>query len=415
MGNLFLAIKGANVDGHDFAPQAIAAGAAGILAERPVEGVYILVPNLVNGLARYALSLRRDYSGPVVGITGSNGKTSAKEFTAAALSVRGDVIKTEGNRNSEFTSPLLWHDVSPLTSAVVVEMGMRGFNQIAHLAGFTKPTIGLITCIGTAHIEMVGSRAGIAQAKGELLQALPPGGTSILWQEDDFLNDLKVLAPGPVRTFGFDPHSDCRIVGYKALNWSSSVVRGELDGSVWEAELPVLGRHQALNAAAAVLAAATTGVDPQEAANQLRTATLPPMRMEVREWNGATLLLDNYNASPDSTVAALRALSESPSAGRKWAVLGEMKELGSFAESGHRMVGKALGESSVELALLLGEGTRYIADEALIAGYPAHQVEQTDEIDLALIRRYLAGLKVGDVLLIKGSRALGLERALEGG
>jgi UDP-N-acetylmuramoyl-tripeptide--D-alanyl-D-alanine ligase len=411
-GDVFLAIKGAKADGHDFAALVAAIGAAAIVAERDVPGPTLRVESVIAALASLGRSLRDEFTGPVVGITGSNGKTTAKEFTAAALSPLGEVLKSAGNRNSEFTSPLAWFTKTESTRAAVIEMGMRGFDQIAHLASISRPTIGIITVIGTAHIEMVGSRAGIARAKGELFQALPADGVAIAWAEDDFREDLRRLAPGTFLTFGFSPEADLRILGYRSEGWTSCRVRMQWQGEEAEVVLPAIGRHQALNAAAATLAAVQAGVPFAQAVAALTRAELPPLRMEVREIHGVTLLLDNYNASPDSTAAALRALAEGPAQGRKLAVLGEMRELGDYTESGHRLVGRALTAAPIDHVFLTGGPTRFIADEARTTGFPADRLTDAESLDLDAVADFLRSTRPGDVVLIKGSRALELERAV---
>lgn len=412
-GYLFLAIKGNRVDGHDFIGQAMAAGAVASMVERSVPYPHIRVPSLVEALATFALRKRETFRGPVVGITGSNGKTTTKEFLSAALEPKGRVLKSPGNKNSEFTSPLVWADMLPDHQSAVIEMAMRGFGQIRHLAQLHRPTAGIITCIGTAHIEMVGSRQGIARAKGELLQGLPPHAPSALWQEDDFLDDLAAMAPGPVHTFGFSPEAECRIIGYRALDWERSQVVGTLRGKDWEAVLPVVGRHQALNAAAAVLMAELHGVSAAVAADRLSGATLPPMRMQHLQVRGVTVILDTYNASPDSTIAALAALVEGPCEGRRLAIIGEMRELGDFEEWGHRHVGKAAGKLAVDSLLLVGASCVHIQEEALGAGYPPERMESMASVDLDRVVEFLGKAQPGDVVLVKGSRALELELAVE--
>lgn len=411
-GIVFLAIKGANVDGHDYASQVWEAGAAAVLSEKPLAGPHILVPNLVSALAQFGAGLRDEFVGPVIGVTGSAGKTTTKEFVAAALSPKGTVLKNRGNRNTEYTSPLLWTEKRETDWAAVVEMGMRGFGQIRHLAEISRPTMAVITMIGTAHIEMVGSREGIARAKGEILEGLPSDGQAIFWAEDDFLMALKGQCTVPFSTFGFSPEADCRITGYRALTWKSSLVEGLLDGVRWQAELGILGRHHARNAAAGLLAGVRAGVSPAEAAAALSSAELPPMRMEAVERSGVTFLVDAYNASPDSTCAALQALAEVPAKGRRCAVLGEMRELGGYSERGHRLVGQALAASMPESVLLTGGPTQWIAEEALKGGFPESRLIQLDQLDLDRVRGFLEGLNPGDVALIKGSRALGLESAM---
>ncbi len=409
-GSLFLAIKGAQVDGHDFAEGVVAAGAIAVLAERPVRVPHILVPDLVQALAGFAKSKRAEFGGPVVGITGSNGKTSAKEFTAAALSPLGSILKNPGNKNTEYTAPLIWAELEGSTKAVVSEMAMRGFGQIDHLAQFTQPNLAIITMIGTAHIEMVGSREGIARAKAEILSHLT--GPAILWAEDDFIGTLRSLAPHEVITFGFSPDADCRIVGYRSQGWNQSQIRGVFRGEEFSAVLPTVGKHQALNAASAIVAAVECGVNLADAAKSLQNATIPAMRMETREAAGVTYVLDNYNASPDSMVAALKTLMEVDSAGRRVAVLGEMRELGDTAEQGHRLVGRALAMADVDSVIVFGDMARWIAEEAIALGFPASRLSQATSLDD--IHDRLVDANEGDTVLVKGSRALFLERALEG-
>ena len=412
-GALFLCIRGSRVDGHEFAPQALANGAAACLAERTIGGTHIIVGDIAGALAAFAASRRAEFHGPVVGVTGSTGKTTTKEFVAAALSPLGPVLKNAGNKNTEYTSPLVWAELTDAHRAVVVEMAMRGPGQIAHLAGFSRPTIGVVTNIGTAHIEKVGSREGILNAKSELLRALPSDGTAVVWQEDDYLRDLKAGSPCPVRTFGFTPESDCHVLGYRALSWEKCAVRGRLDGVTFEVELATTGRHQALNAGAAVLAAHSAGVSVQDAVGALPKAEMQPMRLQIVPHRGATVVLDTYNASPDSTVAALRALADVPARGRRIAILGEMRELGDFTESGHRQVGHELAILLLDFAFLTGGPTTFIADEARLSGYPEERMQELPELDIAKVREFLGTIKEGDVVLIKGSRALGLESALE--
>ena len=396
------------MDGHDFVTKALAAGEIGSLVERPVEGPHILVSNLVEALARFARGKREEFFGPVIGITGSAGKTSTKEFVAAALSPLGPVLKNSGNRNTEYTSPLVWAELEPTHRAAVIEMSMRGFGQIAHLAAFSEPNIGIVTNVGHAHAEMVGSRAGIAKAKGELLEALPPTGNAILWAEDEFLDDLKARSRAPILTFGFT-ESDCQVLKYEPLSWTDCRVEGVLKGQPWAAQLSSVGRHMALNAAAAVLAAHCTGVPVQEAADALRTAVLPPMRMEVRELHGATIVIDSYNASPPSMIGAIETLTEIPAKGRKLAVIGEMRELGEQSWEGHRSVGLALARSGIDEVILVGPATEPCKDACLTGGMK--QVRMV--LSSAEVTEFLRGVQAGDVVLIKGSRALELEKALE--
>ena len=401
-GDLYIAIRGERVDGHDFSTQAFAQGAAAALVERRVDGSHLLATNVVEALARFGRSLRDEFARPVIGLTGSAGKTTTKEMLAGALSPLGTVVRTPGNRNTEYTSPLLWAEVGPETQAVVVEMAMRGFGQIAHLARISKPTVGVITNVGYSHLLQVGDRAGIVRAKGELLEALPPGATCVLPADDDYLPQLREIAgERPVLTFGFAEAADCRIVEYRAESLASAHIEGVCGGEPWTLDLPAAGRHLATNAAAAVLAASVVGVSPQEAASGIEGADLPPMRMERRERDGATVLLDAYNAAPNSVLAAIETLIETPVAGRRLAVLGEMRELGDATDEAHRSVGAAAGR--MDDVVFVGE----------TAGLMRGAAGKGRVGDLDTVREMIAGLQPGDVVLVKGSRALGLERALD--
>lgn len=412
-GCAFLAIKGSNVDGHVYVEAAAGSGACVCVVEHQVGVPHILVEDLVQALARFGRSLRAEFDGPVVGVTGSNGKSTTKELVAAALSPLGLVLKSQGNKNTEYTSPLLWAGLDPKKRAVVVEMGMRGSGQIDHLASVARPTVGLVTMIGTAHVEMVGSRAGIARAKAEMFDHLTGAMAAVLPRDDEFFADLAKAAPGLVRSFGASPDSDCQVLGYRAVGLEGCVVRGSLDGVEWEVDLPLIGRHQANNVASAILAANICGVPVGQAAAAVQTVEAMPMRMEVVERGGVRVLVDTYNASPDSTVSALRALCDTTVEGRRFAVLGEMKELGAFTEGGHRQVGAALATLPIDRVLLTGGPTAFIADEALKVGFPVDKLESDDSLDLAHVRRFIASARPGDVVLLKGSRALGLERAME--
>jgi len=402
-GDLFLAIKGERADGHDFVAKAMENGAIGAIVERPVQAPHILVPNLVQALAKMALRYRMQFVGPVVAITGSAGKTSTKEFAAAALAPLGLVLKTSGNRNTEYTVPLIWTEYDSTQITAVVEMSMRGFGQIRHLASFSRPSIAVITNIGYAHMEMVNNRQGIADAKGELLDALPKNGIAIVWYEDDFKAALRAKCSGPVYTFGFDPEATCRITSYRPTTWTSSTVIGTCFGHAWRAEMPAVGRHMALNCAAAVLTAAVVGVEPAVAASHIQDAQLPPLRMQVIEKHKATILLDTYNASPPSMIAAIETLSQLPIEGRRLAVLGDMRELGSYTADAHREVAQVVANAKFDRVILYGAE---MARVATMIGSAEVATSLTD------VERFLSTVMPGDAVLIKGSRSLELERAL---
>lgn len=407
-GDLFLAIKGARADGHEHVPEALKAGAVGAVVERPVAGTHILVRNLPTALANMASAYRTRFDGPVIGITGSAGKTTTKEFIAAVVAPLGPVLKSEGNRNTEYTAPLMWTELTEDHKVVVCEMGMRGFGHIKHLAGFSRPTIGVVTNVGVSHMELVGNREGIARAKAEMLQVLPPGGFAVLWSEDDYLGVLMAASSAPAKTFGTGIKATCRITNYIAQGWTQCSVEGTLDGQGWTAQVPAIGRHIAVDAAAAILAASCAGVSPTDAAACLKNAKVPPLRMEVREWNGATLLVDAYNASPASMIPAIEVLADGDVAGRRVAVIGEMRELGDASEAAHREIGRALLAARLDWVVLYGGGGTEATYDELKGG--KMRVDRAQS--LGDVENSLRSLKPGDVALIKGSRSLELEKAV---
>lgn len=409
-GDVFVAIRGAKVDGAEFAAAAAAAGAVACVVEREVDVPHIRVGAVVDALARMASNLRDRFSGPAVAITGSAGKTTTKELIAAALSPLGPVLKTEANRNTEYTAPLLWLSAKPSDAAVVVEMGMRGPGQIAHLASFAKPTVGVITNIGVAHIELLRSRDAIAKAKAELLDSLPRDGTAILPAEDDYVETLRQHAPADVATFGWGESADAQVVGIDVRSWTESVVTIRLSSGDVEVRLPAVGRHFAINAAAALLVATRLGIPARDAARAMEQVQFPPMRMQFIERRGVNVVLDAYNASPPAVISSLEALESVPCEGSRNVVLGEMRELGDHAETGHREVGQALSDFSIDRACLYGHSTRWIADEWMKAGRTESSLVRAETIDE--VRTFIDSLEPGDTVLIKGSRGLELERAL---
>ncbi len=445
-GDLFLAIRGERVDGHDFAEDAVTRGAIGAIVERPVASPHVLVTNLVEALAKFGCYFRDQFRGPVVGVTGSAGKTTTKEFIAAALSPLGPVLKTEGNRNTEYTAPLIWAALecgaqapplgsvgdsrhqfqggacAPHSRAVIVEMAMRGFGQIRHLAKIARPTIGVITNVGYSHMSEVGSREGIAQAKAELLESLPEDGVAVLWQEDEYLSFLKARAPGKVVTFGYSDEADCQIVHYRATSWTSSeiVVRvadfqsarsEDRKSSAQEvrAVLPTVGRHVALGAAAAIAVASVVGASPASAADAVRDTKLPPLRMEVVDLNGATILLDTYNAAPPSMRGAIETFAELPCQCRRLAVIGEMRELGPYSEQAHRDLGVLLAKSGIDEAIFYSGPAALAMEEARMHGLIVHWADSLDDV-----AAFIRSAKAGDAVLVKGSRSLELETSVPG-
>ncbi|GMU30803.1 MAG: UDP-N-acetylmuramoyl-tripeptide--D-alanyl-D-alanine ligase [Chthonomonadaceae bacterium] len=410
-GDLFICIRGSRFDGNDFAAQAIARGAAACLASRPIPAPHILVPDVVRAISLLGSEYRKRVSGDVVGVTGSYGKTSVKEFLAAALRPLGAIAKTEGNRNTELTAPLLFAQLNGTEAVVVVEMAMRGKGQIGELCRIARPTAGVVTNVGHAHLESLGSRLEIAKAKRELLEAIPNYGHGAIWAEDEFRDVLAKHVGCHLGYFGFSDSADARVESCEFVGWETSVATIRVDGNRVELEVPASGKHMALNAAAALLVASRLGVPLEEAAQSLASAQLPAMRMQVLQRGGVTIVLDAYNAAPGSVAALLETLAGVPCEGKRRMVLGDMLELGRAGAELHGLVGAQIAAAGVTSALFYGPNSiqhALPAYSSACAGCEARSASNIDEV-----AAFLDSASPGDVVLVKGSRAMALERALE--
>jgi UDP-N-acetylmuramoyl-tripeptide--D-alanyl-D-alanine ligase len=394
-GGLFFALKGATTDGHRFVADAVARGAAGVVVEGPVElqgEVEVLqVPDTWFALYDLARQHLKEASPVVIGITGSNGKTSTKELLAAMLATRYRVLKTEGNLNTETGVPLtILRLEKGVHEVLVLEMGMQRPGEIARLAGLAQPSIGIVTGIGSVHIEFFESREAIALAKGELVAALPADGLAILNHDDPLTSILRDLSRAPVVTFGLEG-GDWHGTGYAAGTFK---VRGV------QVRLRLPGRHQARNALAALAAADRLGVPPEAAARQLAEVVVDRRLQSLEAPGGFWVIDDAYNASPESMLAAFDAVSESPRGGRLLAVLGEMRELGSLAGEAHLEVGRRARQVFDELCVIdVGNG-RVLAEAAGGDLVP-------DNSAAARWVKDRAG--EGDLVLVKASHGLALE------
>ncbi|MFB7600154.1 UDP-N-acetylmuramoyl-tripeptide--D-alanyl-D-alanine ligase [Streptomyces sp. NPDC056160] len=400
-GGLFIALAGKHADGHDYAAQASRAGAVAALGSRPTTLPTVVVEDAeaaLQALAAHVVARLRDGL-TVVGVTGSRGKTSTKDLLSAVLSSTAPTIATTGSLNNELGVPLTMLRTSADTRFLVLEMGVRRIGDIAKLTGLVAPDVGVVLNVGQAHLSHLGSREAIAQAKGELVQGLAPGGTAVLCADDPRVVAMRSLTDRPVLTFGHADHADVRVldVVLDRLARPSFTLRTATARA--PVTLPLVGTHQALNAAAATAAGLVVGVSLEAAAAALPTASLSKWRLELRDLaGGATLLDDSFNADPDSTRAALDALAAIEGR-RRIAVLGEMLELGDGSEAAHR----AIGEYAAHRAdVVVAVGTRPLADGA---GEQAVALA-----DNAAAVEWLRGrLTTGDVVLVKASRGARLD------
>ena len=362
-GGVFFALRGQEMDGTAFIGDAVARGAAAVIVERktdiPSGIVEVVVPNTWDALYALASHALRRVQPLVVGITGSNGKTSTKEMVAAILSRHFNVLATQGNLNTETGVPLTILSLEPHHSALVLEMGMQRPGDIGRLAALARPVIGIITNVGVVHIEFFNSQEELARAKGELVAALPPSGLAVLNADNEFQPLLAQLTVAHVTTFG-EHEGDYRVDDFVALPDGGS--RFTLRGV--EVQLALDGRHQALNAAAAIAAGDFAGVPVEIGATALGDVRVEHRLEEIAAPAGYTLVDDAYNASPESMFAAFQVMADKPRNGRLLAVIGEMRELGSLAEDAHRRVGERAREVFDAVCVVDGAHAKVLAESA---------------------------------------------------
>lgn len=410
-GELFVALRGEKFDGHDFIRQAAQAGAAGVVAEEapadlPEHFAVIRVGNTLDALQRMASSYRRTLPARVVNITGSNGKTSTKDFTAAVLARSGRVAKTEGNLNNHIGLPLTILGASARDAFGVFELGMNHPGEIAPLARISRPDAGVITNIGVAHIEHMGSQDAIAKEKGMLAEAVGPEGFVVLPVDDPYSDSIAARTRAKVIRAGLD-HGEVYASGVAADSGGSRFT-AHARGRSAEGRLAAPGRHMVRNAMLAVAVGLEYGVALEECLEGLSGAKLTKGRLERKTIGGISILDDSYNANPDSMIAALETLGEAP--GRRIAVLGQMNELGVESERGHRRVGEAAGREKIDCVITVGSIASAIASVAREHGVGrVFTAETTGEA--AAILRSMA--RKGDTVLIKGSRSVKMESIIE--
>ncbi|MCA2212391.1 UDP-N-acetylmuramoyl-tripeptide--D-alanyl-D-alanine ligase [Jidongwangia harbinensis] len=401
-GSLFVAFAGERVDGHDFAAQAVAAGAAGVLGSRDtgVPGVVVADPLAALAvLARAVLDRLPDLT--VVGITGSSGKTTTKDYIAQLLARLGPTVATVGSLNNELGHPTTALRATPDTRFSVLEMGARGVGHIRHLAEVAPPRIGVVTNIGTAHVGEFGSLEGTARAKGELVEALPADGVAILNADDPLVSGMAGRTAARVVRFGESPDADVRAenVTLDSRGRASYTLAGR------PVRLRATGAHQVPNTLAAAAVALSQGMSPDDVAAALcEIDIVSSRRMDVFDRpDGVTVIDDSYNANPSSTAAALRALAVLGADRRTTAVLGYMVELGEYEVAGHRDVGRLAAELGVDRLIVVADIARPVLDGAAeVEQWKGEAVFAADQE--AAVEALRADLRPGDVVLVKGSR-----------
>ena len=410
-GDLFIPLRGDNFDGHDHMAQAIQRGAVACLSEEMIGGLLvpvIKVADTLKAMGDLAAAVRRQFSGPVIGITGTSGKTTCKEMLAAILVDIGPGLKSAGNFNNLIGVPLTLFGLQPEHRWAVVEMGMSARGEIARLAEIATPKIGLITNVGAGHLENFDGISGVARAKGELFIHLPTDGVALINADDPEVRMLPVA--NGVRRVLFGTSSDAAIRADNITAHNGSVSFDlVIDAAVQRAVLPLPGRHNVANALGAAATASVLGVGLPEIVAGLESFKPCPGRMELLELPGDIVVLeDSYNANPLSVHAALDALHDLSSPGRRIAVLADMLELGLSAPELHHQIGKVAAERA-DWLFTLGPLAEEIARGAVDAGFPDDRVFVAQSHD-ELVARLLEILQAGDRVLIKGSRGMRMEK-----
>jgi UDP-N-acetylmuramoyl-tripeptide--D-alanyl-D-alanine ligase len=423
-GDLFVALKGERADGHDFVHEAFSRGAVAALVERDVlvEGevtdlhqgvtvtqvslpVCLRVDNVLTALQDLSGYWRAKFDVRVIGITGSVGKTSTKELVWTVLSRRFNTLRSEGNLNNEIGVPLTLLQIEPGHQRLVLEMGMYARGEITRLCELARPVVGVVTNVGPVHLERLGSVEAIAQAKAELVEALPPDGVAILNYDEPLVRRMATRCNSRVMFYGLDSQADLWADEIESEGIEGISFQMHYSGENLHVHVPLLGRHSVhtvLRATAVGLAEGMawddilTGLQDRQA--QIRLVAVPGP-------NGSTILDDTYNASPASTIAALNLLAEL--GGRKIAVLGDMLELGSYEEEAHRLVGRRAMDVADTL-IAVGSRGRIIGEEALNMGMDPDRVCLCDD-NPAAIECLQATIQPGDYVLIKGSRGMQME------
>ena len=411
-GALFVPIKGERTDAHIYIDAVFAAGAAATLTQNDTKKIdvhpWIFVPDTGIALQQIAAAYRSKFDIPVIGITGSVGKTTTKEMVALALSSSYCVMKTEGNQNSQVGLPLTLFRLEETHEAAVIEMGMSDFGEMSRLCSMARPRYAVMTNIGISHIQQLKTQENILQEKLHITDSFDEDSILFLNGEDPMLAGLREKLPHIRKVyFGTEPWCDYRA---QEIETTDAGVRFRMtaNGVSVYVELPVPGFHNVLNALAGLSVTHCLGGDVFAAAKALSQYEPPAMRQQIHKVRGITLIDDSYNASPDALRSSLQVLRTFP--GRKIAVLADMLELGDMEEAAHRQVGKMVAENGVDLLVTVGERARWIAEEAKAhSDMPCSSFSNNSEA-IAFLQETVCE---GDVLLVKGSRSMHMDEIVK--
>lgn len=407
VGGLFVALEGERFDGHDFIKNAVEDGAAAIIARKETDCSIpvIYVDDTKQALLDLASYYRDLFSIPVIGLTGSVGKTTTKEMTALVMQSRYNTVKTQGNLNNDIGMPMTIFNIDESTQAAVIEMGMNHKGEISRLTAVSKPDVGIITNIGVSHIENLGSRDNILKAKLEILEGMKNGSCLVVNGDNDLLSQIENDDYNIV-FFGIE-NEKCQI---KAVDIETSadgtLCNVSYQGEKYKMFVPVAGIHNVYNALAAFSAGVCIGIKPEIAANSIKDYVPSGMRQKTVVKNGITFIEDCYNASPDSVKAGINALT-SVGAKRTIAVLGDMLELGDYSKTAHSQCGEYVSEKNVDILFTYGE-------QSLNTAHSAKGVKDVYHFTNAekMAEKIVEVISEGDAILFKASRGMKLENVI---
>ena len=412
--SVFVALKGANFDGHDYGAKACELGAEAVIAERAIEGAKcVVVDSTERALLTLAAYYRRKFDIPLVGITGSVGKTTTKDMIALVVSKKYNTLKTEGNHNNEIGLPLTLFNLSSETQAAVIEMGMSHFGEISRLSMCCEPTVAVITNIGHSHIENLGSQQGILKAKMEILDGAQYMAPLILSMDDKLLSHIEAHHGREIIFYSIKKKTaDVYAADIKADENGSSFTIHYKDGSI-PARVNCPGEHNVKNALAAFCVGRVLDISPELIAEAIGEFKPQGIRQNIRQAHGMTFIVDCYNAAPDSIKAALSTLSQTScgEGGRRVAVLSDMLELGKHSRTLHKLAGEYVAASSADLLYCCGAEAKFYVDGAVKKGMPEENCrwfESKSDMTTAL----KAELHEGDTVLFKASRGMKLEEVV---
>jgi UDP-N-acetylmuramoyl-tripeptide--D-alanyl-D-alanine ligase len=414
-GDLFFAVRGERLDGHEFVEVALEQGALGAVVRRdyaarfPAKASLLVVDDPLLALQHLGAAVRRLWGKPLIAVTGSAGKTTTKEAIARILATRYRVLKSQGNLNNQFGLPLQLLALEPEHELAVIEMGMSHAGEIAALARLAQPNCGVVTLVAPVHLEFFDSVTAIARAKYELIESLPPGGIAVLNADDEYASQFGRDFHGKVVTFGLHKPADVSARHIESHGPLGSAFEIVADGESAPMTLPLLGEHNMYNALAAVTAGLLYGVSLPDAAASLATLSAGDKRGEIIRYAGATIINDCYNSNPTALDTMVRSLMQLP-AKRRVVVAGEMLELGPAAETMHREAGCHMADCGIDVLLGVRGLAKAMVEGASTAGMHAEFVNTPEEAGEWLRRTVIPG----DVVLLKASRGVQLERALEG-